>query len=211
MVERMACWVVTGPAGAGKSRLVSWLVEQGAVAVDADSVGHQVLEEPEVLEGVRTIFGLEVIRGGAVDRKTLGRRVFADPAALARLNALTHPRLVERVLDRLAELENVGTALAVVEAAVYFRWPPLAPVDLVIAVVADPAVRLARLRAAGLDETSARQRIAAQESMAADWPRADVLLVNEGRPADLFAAARRVLGEHWRQVPHPRDDQGERT
>jgi dephospho-CoA kinase len=211
MVDQMACWVVTGPAGAGKSSLVAWLVEQGAVAVDADAVGHQVLAEPEVLQAVRTVFGLEVIRGGAVDRQALGRLVFNDPAALARLNALTHPRLVQRVLARLAELERVGTALAVVEAAVYFRWPPLPSVDLVIAVVADPAVRLARLRAAGLDETSARQRIAAQEPMAADWSRADVLLVNEGRPADLFAAARRALREHWRQVPQPRDEQGERT
>jgi dephospho-CoA kinase len=211
MVEPMASWVITGPAGAGKSRLVAWLVEQGAVAVDADALGHQVLEEPEVLAAVRTIFGAEVMRKGAVDRKALGGLVFSDPAALTRLNALTHPRLLARIQARLAELAAAGTGLAVLEAAVYFLLPSLYPVDLVIAVVADPAVRLARLQAAGLSKTAARQRITAQESMAADWSRADILLVNEGRPADLFAAARRALGEHWRQVPHPRDEQGERT
>ena len=210
MAEPMRRWVLTGPAGAGKSLLSGWLAGQGAVPVSADALGHAVLTEPAVIAAVREAFGPGVLRGGAVDRPALGRLVFAEPAALARLDAITHPRLARRIDARMRELAAAGTALAVLEAAVYFLLPPLEPVDLVIAVVAGVRTRLARLIAGGLPEAEARQRLAAQEALARDWARADILLENEGTPNELYAAARRALGDRWRHVPQPRDERGER-
>lgn len=181
--RRLTRWVLTGPTGAGKSRAAAILAELGAEIIDADAEGHAVLREPEIVAAIARSFGPETVTDGVVDRAALGRRVFDDPAALARLNALVHPRLGARLAARLDALERAATepGLAVVEAAVYFLLPPFGPVDLVIVVDAPPELRAARLVAAGrLAPDAAAARIAAQAYLAEGFARADVVLDNAG-------------------------------
>lgn len=188
--RKLKLWVLTGPTGAGKSLAASILAELGAGVIDADAEGHAVLRDPEVVEAVAERFGPEVIVGGVVDRSALGRRVFADPAELARLDALVHPPLSARLAARIAAMERdaVEPGLAVVEAAVYFRLPPFGRVDLVIVVDAPAPVRAARLAAAGLEPEAAAARVAAQAHLAEDFARADVVLDNGGDAEDLRRA-----------------------
>ena len=195
--RRLRRWVLTGPIGAGKSLAAGTLADLGAAVIDADAEGHALLRDPGVIRAIAEAFGLDVIRDGQVDRAALGHRVFADPARLARLDALIHPRLSTRLAERLADLEAEASepGLAVVEAAVYFRLPPFGPVDLVIVVDAPPGVRVARLTAGGrLDESAAIERVAAQSHLAAEFARADIVLDNGGDPAYL----RRALTDLYR-------------
>jgi dephospho-CoA kinase len=196
---RLRRWAVTGPAGAGKSLLCRFLSRQGAVVIDADALGHRILERPHVRRAVAETFGGGVIVAGIVDRRALGRIVFADEGALRALERLTHPELAAEIDRRLDALETArGVELAVVEAAVYHRLPLLAAIELVVAVLAPPHLRLRRLLAAGrLSEQEARQRMRAQERLAAGWSQADVVLSNEGSVADLELAASRLLAPHW--------------
>ncbi len=195
---RLPCWVVTGPIGAGKSTAVAELARLGAAVVDADAAGHAVLAEPEVAAAVAARYGPDAAPGGVVDRAAVARRVFADPAELAWLEALTHPRLSRRIAAALAALarRRPRPPLAVVEAAVYFRLPPWGPVDLVIAVTAPEEVRIRRLVASGrFTADEARRRVAAQRSLLPRFAAADVVIDNGGDAASLRAAVRRL----WRE------------
>jgi dephospho-CoA kinase len=188
--RRLLRWVVTGPAGAGKSLVVSLLADRGARVVDADAEGHAVLREPAVAAEIAAAFGADCVAGGEVRRDVLGPRVFGDREALDRLNRITHGRLSARLAARLDALEAEADepGLAVVEAAVYFLLPPFGPVDLVIAVDAPPAQRLARLVRAGLDEAAARARIDVQAGMMPAFAGADVVLANMSGVDDLRRA-----------------------
>jgi dephospho-CoA kinase len=198
MAERMQRWVVTGPIGSGKSLLTGLLRDRGAAVICADEIGHELLRRDEVIAAITVAFGRSVLIAGEVDRSALGRLVFADDKALAQLDAITHPRLAAEIEIRLAAEARAGqTDLAVLEAAVYFLLPSL-PMDLTIAVVADAQLRRERLvRSGRLTDEEARQRIAAQQSLEAHWPRADVTLVNEGTEEELARAARRALRTRW--------------
>src|SRR6185436_6502762 len=84
---------LTGPIGCGKSTVTAWLGELGAVVIDADGVAREVTEPGAPgLAAVADAFGPEIVReDGSLDRAALGRIVFADSEALARLEAIVHP------------------------------------------------------------------------------------------------------------------------
>lgn len=194
----MRRWAVTGPIGAGKSAVTALLAARGAAVVDGDRLGHEVLAQPPVRAELARAFGPGVLTGDRVDRGALGRLVFADPAAMAALNALTHPPLAALAAARLDALESAGQhVLAVFEAAVYFLLPSPPRMDLVIVVAAPPALRARRLAAArGVDAAAAAARIAAQADWDKFWARADCTLVNDGTPADLALAVDALWRRH---------------
>ncbi len=85
---------LTGNIGCGKSTVSEMLVEQGAVVNDADQVTRQVmLPFQPAYHAIVEAFGTTILAepDGPIDRRALGRIVFADPAALQRLEAIVHP------------------------------------------------------------------------------------------------------------------------
>ena len=102
---------MTGPIGCGKSTIAGWLGERpGVVVIDADRVARDVLDRGEPALGGRR----GALRRGAdrqhgeLDRAALGRLVFADPAALADLEAIVHPAVRPRILAAIARAESAG-------------------------------------------------------------------------------------------------------
>ncbi len=193
----MIRWVVTGPAGAGKSALTALLAERGAALLDGDRLGHEILAQPEVADAIASRFGPECVRAGVVDRRRLGAIVFADPAALAGLNAITHPPLARLMRRRLDELETAKDhPLAVLEAAVYFLLPSPPRADLTITVTASPMLRRRRLIAGGLTAEQADHRIASQVSLEEGFARSDLTIFNEGTRAELAARVDELIRTH---------------
>ena len=106
---------ITGPTGAGKTTALGALKELGVQIIDADAVYHRLLAESAPLRQALTDrFGTEILDGaGGLDRKRLGAVVFADPAALEALNAITGP-FIRAELDRLcAQAEQAGKHAAI--------------------------------------------------------------------------------------------------
>jgi dephospho-CoA kinase len=197
-------WVigVTGGMSSGKSTVVSLLENSGALVVSADPIGHQVLDEPEVRRRLEQVFGPEV-RGedGAVDRVRLGRLAFASRQSLERLNAISHPRLLERLAEELRGIAASGhRGLLVLEAALLVEWDLGRWCDRVIAVVASVEARISRaMRQHGLAEEEARQRLDRQLPDEVRVRYADLTLSNDGTLGDLEARAGELIDRLWAQ------------
>lgn len=120
---------LTGGIGSGKSEVSRKLKELGAEVIDADLVGHEAyLPHTAAWEKVVAAFGQGILQpSGEVDRRKLGPIVFSDPNALARLNAIMHPRMYEMLRERLDVLRSQATKVAVIEAAILIEanWTPL--------------------------------------------------------------------------------------
>lgn len=188
---------VTGPSGAGKSSLCRHLARLGAWVVDADRVGHAILDEPAVQSRLTAAFGPEILAdGGQVDRMVLGAKVFADPAQREQLDRITHAVLADELGRRLAAGAAAGAPLVILEAAVYFLLPGPPPVEYVIALIADPDLRRRRLLATGLSSPVVDARLAAQAHLEPTWARADRIIRNDGDEAALAAVARDLFREY---------------
>lgn len=160
---------ITGPIGCGKSTAAGWLGELGARVIDADRVAHEVTSpgSPE-LAAIADAFGPGVLGAdGALDRRALGRIVFADPAALARLESIIHPAVRPRILAAIAEGERDGVPAVVIEAIKLVEGGLAEVCDEVWLVTCDPAAQRERLTARGADPADAEARIAAQGDLVA--------------------------------------------
>jgi dephospho-CoA kinase len=156
---------LTGGIASGKSAVAAMLKERGAAIVDADVVARQVVEPGQpALDDIRARFGDDVIGAdGRLDRKALADKVFADPAARAALNAITHPRIAAASQAAIAAWTARGAHVVFYEAALLIENGLHRGLDATIVVAAPPDVQIERLRARdGLDEAAARARLAAQ-------------------------------------------------
>jgi len=154
---------LTGPIGCGKSTVAGWLAERGAVVVDADAIARQVTDEPAVRGAILAAFGPAVAGpDGGLDRGALAVTVFDDPAALARLEALTHPGVRRRLEAAVAAAEAAGAPAVLIEAIKLVEGGLAGACDEVWLVTCDPASQARRLARRGVAPADARRRIAAQ-------------------------------------------------
>lgn len=171
---------LTGGIGAGKSTAAARFLAKGATVVDVDALGHVVLAPGgKAHDEVLAAFG-------TVDRRELGAIVFADPAQLERLTAISHPAINLELAEVLAGISD--DAVVVLDMAI------LAESDLgrgmytvVVTVEAPVELRVARAVARGMAEADVRRRIAAQASEDERRHLADHVLVNDGDEESLLA------------------------
>ena len=186
---------LTGGIGSGKSTVSRLLAARGAVVVDADLVAREVVEPGTPgLARIVEEFGAEVLRpDGSLDRPALGARVFSDPAALGRLNALVHPLVGERTAQLLEQARASGAQVVVHDVPLLVE-NGLAPMyDAVVVVAAEPDTQLDRLvRLRGMSEHEARQRIAAQAPLAEKLAVATHVVHNDGGLDEVEAQVDRV-------------------
>ena len=183
---------LTGSIGTGKSTVAAMLAARGAWVVDADRIGH-ALQEPgtgchrQIVEA----FGAEILEAdGRIDRRRLGARVFADPEARRRLEAIMHPAIWEACEREVRRAEAAGAPFSVVDAALILEAGQRHRFDVIVVVAAPEEVQMQRLAAQrGLSEAEVRQRQQSQWSPAVKAAHADVVIDNGG---DLSATEAQV-------------------
>ena len=187
---------LTGGIGTGKTAVADLLRELGATVVDADKVGHEAYRPgADAWQAVVAAFGKEIVtEGDEINRKRLGAIVFGDPAELARLNSIMHPRMYRMMEERLDGLRSEGCRAAVVEAALLIEadWQPLTDEVWVVTATEEYAVSRTAARS-GLSEEAVRARIASQMGQTERVLHADSVIENDGTPEDL----RRKVSETW--------------
>ncbi len=156
---------LTGGIASGKTAVAGMLREMGFAVLDADSLAHQLLEpgQPAYDEVIRE-FGPSILDSDKrVTRGKLAAIVFADPAKLACLNAILHPRVEVAVMQQFAEwARDAGREAAFVEAALLVEAGYVKFLDGLVVTWCHPEQQLKRLRARGVSDEDARRRIAAQ-------------------------------------------------
>lgn len=186
MSQRTVRVALTGGIGSGKSEVATLLARRGAVIVDADEVARQIVEpgQPALTE-IAAEFGSGVMHDdGTLDRAALAVIVFNDPARLARLNEITHPRIAERT-KALLNAAPAGSVVVydmplLVEQGLTGGW------DLVVVVDAPDEVRMRRLvEKRGLPRADVQARMASQATREERNAAADLVIDNSGDRAQL--------------------------
>jgi dephospho-CoA kinase len=179
---------LTGGIGSGKSTVSQFLKELGAVIIDTDKVGHELLKpDTEAWREVVTAFSRQILTPqGEVDRDKLGEIVFANPGARDLLNGIMHPRIRKWVKAEIEEYRRQGVKLLVLEVPLLVEvplsmragQPSLSDeVDEVWVTVAPEATVLRRLKErGGISEEQILARIRSQLSSEERARRADVII-----------------------------------
>ena len=187
---------LTGGLACGKSLVARLYEERGVPVCDTDVVAHALMEPGRPVHGrIVDAFGAEMLdEQGAIDRRRLGRVVFADPKALARLNAISHPAVADAVHEWLAACA-AGTPMAVVVIPLLYEAGMEKGWDAVICVASPVWLQVERLTARGLSEAEIRDRLAAQWPVAEKAARADYVIYNAWTIDLLNAQAMAVLDQ----------------
>jgi dephospho-CoA kinase len=171
---------LTGGIGSGKSTVAEMLADHGALVVDADRLAREVVAAGTPgLAAVVDAFGPDVLTpAGELDRTAMGRRVFGDPAARARLEGIVHPL----VRARAAEIEAPAPPNSVVvhDIPLLVETGQAHDFDVVVVVDAPVELQLARLTGErGMTPAQAQGRIDAQATRAERLAVADHVVVND--------------------------------
>lgn len=176
------------------------LAKWGAVVIDADQIGREVVaNNRSVQQKLVSTFGPGVLsNSGEIDRESLAGVAFRTENSRSQLNRIVHPPLL-RELGRQVKKANGRRKVVVIDAALLIEWGLNRKVDLVIVVGAPQRLRLERLTARGLRPSDAKKRMQRQPSPKVFHDAADVLLGNTGSKSDLRKAVRFL----WDQLIAP--------
>jgi dephospho-CoA kinase len=189
---------LTGGIGSGKSAAADEFARLGATVVDTDAIAHELTRAGgAAIPAVRREFGDDAIGAdGAMDRAKVRARVFADPAAKKRLEAILHPMIraeSERRIGAATGPYVVHVVPLLVESRDYRKR-----VQRVLVVDCQEDIQIARVQARSkLAADEVRAIIASQAPRAARLAAADDVIDNSGTIA---ALRNQVVAMHERYL-----------
>jgi len=188
---------LTGGIATGKSHVLRHLAARGVPTIDADLLAREVVEPSSpALAAIVQRFGPDVLDAdGALNRRALGDRVFADADARRDLEAIIHPAVYAAIREWLARLEaDARHHVAIADIPLLYETQHEADFDRVIVTRCSPDQQLARLLARdGMTKAEARQRLAAQWPIDEKAARADYVIDTSGTFDDTNQQVDRVF------------------
>ena len=183
--------IVGGGIGSGKSTVLRMLQKLGSLVIEADRIGHQVLEPDGAAYADVAARWPDVVEDGRINRRLLANIVFSDGEQLAALEALTHPHIGREILRRTQAAAERDVAVELPLGS-----DLLGPGWIRVVVTAPESLRMQRAAARGADMADTARRMESQLSDAEWEVRADYVLRNTGELADLEDAVVAL----WRQL-----------
>ena len=189
---------LTGGIASGVTLVARILRDLGARLIEADQVSREVVRPgTDAFRAIVDAFGTGVVASdGTLDRQRLGHIIFEDPAARARLNAITHPAIRRRIWDEIEEIRRAAPdATVVVDIPLLLdtAGPETFDLDGVIVVSATPDLQLSRMMARdGLSREEAQRRLDAQRPVALKAADADWVIDNTGTIEETRGQVRRL-------------------
>jgi len=170
---------LTGGIGSGKSTVARFLAELGAIVIDVDKTGHELLNsDTPVRRKVIATFGEQILdANGEIDRHKLGDIVFHNPEARLRLNRIMHPRMKQQATEQIKAYAEKGAGVVVLEAPLLVEAGWASAVDEVWVTTASEATILRRLQErSGLSASESTARLRSQLPVAEKLKHADVII-----------------------------------
>jgi len=202
MARRSLVIGLTGNIATGKSTILNYLIEKCATIIDADKLGHRVIEPGgPAYDAVVRAFGKGILReDGTIDRKKLGKIVFSNPLDLGRLEKIVHPKIFELGKQEIADNESpviILEAIKLLEAGLMSTL-----CDEIWVVTSSFATQLRRLlEMRKMEETDARRMINLQPPQAAKVNQADRVIDNDGTLTELHAQLDAIWDDLKRRYP----------
>ena len=197
---------LTGNIATGKSVVRRMAEHLGAYTIDADALSHRVISKGAPgYQSVLDRFGTWLLdKDGQIDRVKLGRLVFADGQALAQLEDIIHPYVLQAI-DIL--IKRATQPVVVIEAIKLLETDLRSKCDTIWVTDAPPAVQIERLvRKRGLSQDEATQRIHSQSAQKEKLAAAKVIINNSGSYDDLW----KQVNDAWKQIS-PSQEAGQAT
>jgi dephospho-CoA kinase len=188
---------LTGGIACGKSEVGRILEREGAQVRDADELAHELIRNGgSMFDKVVGRFGAEIVgRDGEIDRRILGRRVFANAADRKALEALIHPEVIRVLVEWISgETRRGNNAVAIVPLLFEVGWTDVW--DAVVCVASSEEVVMERLKQRGLSEREARARLSAQMPLEIKVRKSNHVIRNDGILDSLEKRTREV----WQNI-----------
>lgn len=171
---------LTGIIGSGKSTVTALLRKRGLEVIDLDALAKESLTWKETRGDIREAFGEEYIVNGRVDADGLAKAVFSDSEKRKALESLIHPRVTQKVEQRLRELESKGEHAAIIDHPLLFEVGFHRKLDMTVVVTADMGTIRERLIQRGMKIDDVERRFAAQKPLEEKERMADFVIDNNG-------------------------------
>ncbi|MDR0433576.1 MAG: dephospho-CoA kinase [Gracilibacteraceae bacterium] len=172
---------LTGGIASGKSSVAAWLRRRGLEIFDADREIHALYDDPTARERIVAQFGPQCLGTDGIDRRQMGKLVFADPEALRRLENILYPALRAKWLAAVAAAEKKGAPVLIYDVPLLYEKGLADNVDAVWVVYAMPEQQIRRaMERSGLTAAEVESRMSAQMPLAAKVERADAVIWNDG-------------------------------
>ena len=182
---------LAGGVGSGKSTVAGIFIKEGARGIDADALGHRVLDLPRIRAALVRDWGAGILRGGRVDRAALARLAFRSRKTVARLNRRVHPEILREIRRRISRAQG----WVVLDAALLFETGADALCDKVVYVSAPRELRARRTRARGWGPGELRRRERVQFPLAYKKKKADYVIDNAGSTSRTKEQTRKIFDD----------------
>lgn len=189
-------WALSGGIASGKSTVAKMLEARGAVVIDADQIAREVVEpKTPGLQEIVQVFGNDVLhQDGTLNREELGRRIFASPEQRSTLNAILHPKIFMRSLQRMQEELQGQRSPVFYDAALLVENGAYTNFEGLVIVAADQEIQIDRLRDRNqLSREESIDRIEAQLPLSKKVEVADFVIWNNDDLPTLEARVDEVL------------------
>ncbi|MDD4873521.1 MAG: dephospho-CoA kinase [Dehalococcoidales bacterium] len=189
---------LTGGIGSGKSTVAAYFSELGATIIDADKIGHEVLEtDEEVQRQLIDAFGKRILSpDGKIDRRKLAGIVFGNRESLIKLNLMTHPSIYRRMQSSIEEYKRQGKDILIIDAPLLIEAGWATRVDKIWVTIAPLEVILKRLEKNGISQEEAQARINLQ-TLPKERIRLADLIINTDLPLEELKIK---IGELWEKL-----------
>jgi dephospho-CoA kinase len=220
---------VAGGIASGKTTVCKFFERCGAIIIDADSIGRQIVEtNPDLLRKLVETFNDEILdQQGRLDRRKLGNIVFRDDSSRKKLNDLVHPPLLQELRRQVDDcLSNNPRSIIIIDAALLLEWEWRSLLDVLIVVRSTSKQRQERLvKHVGLTPKEAEDRIFAQSDLESKGAGADYIISNNGTVSDLERQSQEVWdkmmenpkiqihnskSKNWNPIPTNHNKKGQR-
>lgn len=187
---------LTGGIACGKSTVGAILRKLGVKVIDADEIAHQIYQPgTPVHSEIVMEFGPDILAAdGQINRQKLGEIIFGDETARSRLEAITHPGIIQKINELIGIAKSENHSLVVVEVPLLFEAGLESKFDYIWVVSSQRELQLSRLMKRNrLSHEEAAARLAAQLPLEYKEGKADMIIYNNNELSDLEEEIKRHI------------------